>query len=955
MGYNEREVHTLLVERYRAKAVKGAWHTLVDDGYIYNHLTWHLEKAGQSDSLSTLLTEETKGSANGWYTARIRKGQTAGYLNDVDRAWKHAINLSQISIQKGELAAGLAGEARFALYKACINSLALEIPPALIAGLVQTGIWTLEQALDLARQNPARWDQVRELQAICRVLPDSQRNDVLQEVLQFVFAWDNETYRNMALLKILPDLPEELKKIATEKLLISAHSADGQIDIRLIAKILIFLPSEQFNKERDEAVNVVPKMMDNEYSMGNAYKELAADLTLDQLRMVVKTVQSFKYEEVIKAQTLSILAPRFAALGRFEEAQKIAENIWWGWYRDAAIVEIISYMPSDHWDASLEEIGKLKNISSSRVGDNKAAPAFEQMSLGLANLGKVDLAVQVVQSYDFATKRAEILNKLICRLADLGHTQQALDLISDLPESKSIESLAALVCAFARKADIPQALRIAENISEKFWREQSIAEVAQYLPDLERESLLRERLVTAQGIGDEQSSQYAYGALIPLLAGLGELEYAWQEIEQLSDPHEQELVRIDCIPRLPEAARTVWLNHVLECIGDLPTEKWKDNLSKILPYLSLIQLNELVQYVRSSLSEDHLWEALEILAPTLAIAGNLQQAHSLVAVPPSLYWQARIEVAVLPFEPEAERWNIAYQCLIEKQVESESLDQYIDITLLYLPYLEKSYKDFELLLIPHRVRELSNPVFQLELWGKIAPFLDEELLNEALLFVIGSGEEIDYYQAEALAKLAPRLAELGKPEEALGLTHKMGIYLQYKVEAWVRIAELSSQEIRQQILNLASGFSGFGKDYDLLTAFVGLVPLLNEPFQSEALNKIVHYWNKEPSWHYKVYPLGKLMGDRLGKSFFKQLFETARVIGEGYYRDLEAFAPYLVTLPREFTFQLWQDTLTILARRSRGDMLREIGALAPVIAALAGVKGVVETIRAIHDVTKWWP
>ncbi|OLT61042.1 NB-ARC domain-containing protein [Moorena bouillonii] len=45
LGLSITEAHQQLLERYQTKTEKGLWHTLPDDGYIYNHLIWHLEKA----------------------------------------------------------------------------------------------------------------------------------------------------------------------------------------------------------------------------------------------------------------------------------------------------------------------------------------------------------------------------------------------------------------------------------------------------------------------------------------------------------------------------------------------------------------------------------------------------------------------------------------------------------------------------------------------------------------------------------------------------------------------------------------------------------------------------------------------------------------------------------------------------------------------------------------------
>ena len=73
------------LERYRAKTTGNLWHTLPDDGYIHDHLVRHFKQAGWDSEIESLLWEETADRHSGWYQARERLGQTAGFLADVGR------------------------------------------------------------------------------------------------------------------------------------------------------------------------------------------------------------------------------------------------------------------------------------------------------------------------------------------------------------------------------------------------------------------------------------------------------------------------------------------------------------------------------------------------------------------------------------------------------------------------------------------------------------------------------------------------------------------------------------------------------------------------------------------------------------------------------------------------------------------------------------------------------
>ena len=167
LGLTLREAHGRLLERYRARTRGGLWHTLPDDGYIHAHLTWHLEQAGAPEGLHGLLREETAEGRNGWYEARERLGQVAGYLADLARTRR---GVDQ-HVEGRSPAIGL--RCRYALMTTSLNSLAGNIPTELLAALVESGTWLPSQALAYARQVP---DAEQRVQAFSRLLllPASQ-------------------------------------------------------------------------------------------------------------------------------------------------------------------------------------------------------------------------------------------------------------------------------------------------------------------------------------------------------------------------------------------------------------------------------------------------------------------------------------------------------------------------------------------------------------------------------------------------------------------------------------------------------------------------------------------------------------------------------------------------------------------------------------------------------------
>lgn len=135
-----QQIHSDLLQRYcdRYLASQHAgWHALPYDGYIHNRLVWHLQKAHWLDEIHHLLCQVTVDNKNAWYVVREHLGQTAGYLEDVVLGWEIAKQLGTKQIEANQLATSIGLEVRYALITTSLNSVAQNIPPALLKTLVK--------------------------------------------------------------------------------------------------------------------------------------------------------------------------------------------------------------------------------------------------------------------------------------------------------------------------------------------------------------------------------------------------------------------------------------------------------------------------------------------------------------------------------------------------------------------------------------------------------------------------------------------------------------------------------------------------------------------------------------------------------------------------------------------------------------------------------------------------
>src|SRR5262249_47260937 len=133
------------------------------DRYGLRHLAEHLEGAGREEDLHRLLRLERRigdGASgptrdeNVWYTACERVGQTEGYFNHLARAVRLVRVADRTDIQPDSFVPQICLGIRYALMSTSLNSLATNIPPALIAALVERQIWLPAQGLAYARRVP---------------------------------------------------------------------------------------------------------------------------------------------------------------------------------------------------------------------------------------------------------------------------------------------------------------------------------------------------------------------------------------------------------------------------------------------------------------------------------------------------------------------------------------------------------------------------------------------------------------------------------------------------------------------------------------------------------------------------------------------------------------------------------------------------------------------------------
>jgi hypothetical protein len=204
--------HQELLNRYGKQLQKSElnsvpqWQTLPDDGYIHQHLTWHMEQTGQADAVHSLLQLETQEGRNAWHQRCDELGQPAIFITDVSRAW----DLTVKALEEEALTADKRGQmiglqCQYMLIMASLNTSA-SIPFDLLIMLLDDEVWTPIQALTYVKHIQDERYRAKVLTDLVKKLPET----LLLEVFEASRQIQDEASRAKVLTALGEKLPEAL-------------------------------------------------------------------------------------------------------------------------------------------------------------------------------------------------------------------------------------------------------------------------------------------------------------------------------------------------------------------------------------------------------------------------------------------------------------------------------------------------------------------------------------------------------------------------------------------------------------------------------------------------------------------------------------------------------------------------------------------------------------------------
>jgi hypothetical protein len=934
LGLSLHEAHAALLNRYRMRAHNNLWHTLPDDGYIHLNLTWHMEQANWLDELHSLVREETTMGQNGWYQARDRLGQTAGYLGDVVRAWR----IAQETFYSDQSPIVIGLQCRYALITASFNSMAQNIPAALLTSLMEKKIWPIAQGTAYARQMPDLNTRAEALSRLIPYLPEGEQLTLLREALTAAQTIRDLTRRTEVLGRLAPYLPEPL------------------------------------------------------------------------LREVLSAVRAIR-NSAVQAGALAVLIPRLAELGSAEEALSAAQAIKSKPHKAEALCRIVAYLP-EHMQLTLlrETLTAAHTIPDSA----KRIEVLSKLALFLSG-PPLHAALTVAQTIPDIARRAEALAVLIPRLAELGSAEEALSAAQGIQLEPYRAEALCRIAPYLPEDLLQQALTAARAVRWELHRVEALSQLVAYLPETEQVALLREILSAAEAIRDiatraEMLSQLARYLPEPLLR---EAVGAAQAIQDLTRRTEV-LGRLAAY--LPEAEQLTLFRELVtaaQAIQDLTRRT--EVLGRLAPYLPEPLLREVLTTAQPIQDLTRRAEALSQLVPYLPEDEGLKISREVIEairVIPNPGRRSETLFRLAPYLPKA----LLQQALSAaraiqgstKQVEvlarlAQRLAElgFAEEALSAARAIQGSTKQVEVLVdLAQRLAELGfaeealgaaraiqDATKQVEVLARLAHWLAElGFANEALS--AARAIENATKQVEVLARLAQRLAKLGSVEEALSAAQAIQD-LTRRAEALSRLVlylpEAERRKISQEVLTAVRAIV-----WEPLRAEVlgRLAPYLPEPLlrealsaaqaiqdltrRAEALGWIVPYLPEAERRKISQEVVTAIRSIRalvkraealcrlapcLPEALLQEALLAVRAIGSSAKRVevLAELAQRLAALPVQSLYPLWHNVLSILASYSREELLENLLAFEPIIAALGGKVALVETSCAIQNVGRWWP
>lgn len=732
LGVGLDEAHRALLRRYTARTRQKKWSNLPFDGYIHHHLAWHMEQAGEVDGIFGLLLEADDNGQNGWYRARERLDQLAGYVDDVLRAWR----LTDAALHSSPPTT-VTRKILCALLIATLNSLADNIPPALLDALVERGVWQPARALTFARRMPEPQRRASAIAAVARTVPEPQRGRLFDEALAVVRSLHGERARAEALASLAALLPEERRTAIYAEAVAGTHGLhSAHARAEALVALALLLPEQMRAPVRREALDAAGSIVD--------LRDGAA-LLVSLGAYVPTEVRNTIYATAIAAifAISPIEARRYAAR---ELLRRLPESLHTQFKEALARVESIERKPASDRIRLLVRVDlngyglEITTDFSQRRQDEPVDYLDEKPQVS-------DLIAIVMRSFEHIFGPEEVVDPANVAAEVLGDTNRQ--------ESGATADLRQATGKHQRQATTGQLTPRPKDKIMKVRVEATEERFRALLPEILRSGLSPAAFAAIRSINTPDLRQRLLQPLVVHLAGGGRTDEALRVIEELPNGLERSKALAAVVPHLSEERFAALLERRGDAIwaqaGKLVDEaitlrlvlerRFAEAVAVTNPEEEPVRYERLLQHIGRRLAEI---ETHPVIVSAQEMAQHVQQWAK------ALRWSHQVLVGNLDA-------GIAY---LHELNDEEVLIRVLFIIPRYLP----EHYCGEALRLVWTVRDRARRGFAL---AALAPYLPVPLLREAVQ--VAQSIEDQATQERALTALAGLMGEHGFDREALAL------------------------------------------------------------------------------------------------------------------------------------------------------------------------------------------
>jgi hypothetical protein len=854
--------HRALLEVYRGANNGRAWHAATDDGYLYDHLAYHLRAAGELQELKGLFANQ------GWLRARVvQHGYTYdGYLADLALAMEHASSEAGKQIEAGQAPESLAECIRYTLIRTSINSLAENSIPELIARAVQVGLWTTDQAMSTAWRIPQAEQQANTYLLLLETdqLSAKQREKALQAAVDYSLGvWDEDAKARL-LARLSPLLTEDLfERVMAAIGSMTNRFAYARVAVALGPKLAGERGAEILKNTLDA---VLARIDDIE---GRDLFAALVPLLPEKLLATASHAILENTHRLYRSQTLAAVAPRLKGKlleQAYEETLALPE----AWERAECLRVLATQLTESLLARALEAALEVENEWARSRMIAALAPRLEGAPLQQA-LENV-LAISDDQPREWA------LTALAARCELKGESlEQARRAAYDLLR----KGLLWPALLFACQDQFEQRDQVMREIFEAFVAEKyrwSMVEQLRFLaPELSEDQL--EEVVTIELQEEERLIGPSLLEIVASFLTNGLLQRALDTALREKDEKSLPYTLSSLAPRLSESQLEQALRVVLK-IGDKGTR--------------LRALEELAPNLGDKQRDQALTEALELvlLAETVderaRVGAFVTLAPHLKGEPLKRAWEATEKIK----EEWARRRMLA---ALVPQMSGELLEQSLQVALatraeeaclptlcILAPRLEDEQRSQTLTYVLDAALAMADPRERAGLLTLLAPRLTGEQCEQALINAFQATLELpkEWHRAQLLVALVPCLSGSLRDEAIASTWENVQELRNERLQAMILerlIPHLNDDELEQVRRFVAALNDTLARTQ----VYVALVPRLPGEERDEILTQVLASILEERDTHLRARLLAmlapQLSGDQRAQAL-SQTLELARLI-----------------------------------------------------------------------------